>query len=120
MESDHMNYGWESPDHPESCDYITPQVLESLLGIGVKSVMDIGCGNGALCGSLLEHGISATGLEPDIDGFEFAKCREVVSRMLGTAQAARREAWEPVLLAGTVAIDSSILSPRDELTDHRS
>jgi hypothetical protein len=37
-------YGWQSSSGPESCGYITPEVLRILATLNVKSVCDLGSG----------------------------------------------------------------------------
>lgn len=67
------DYGWESSTGPESCGYITPEVLRILESMNVKRVCDLGAGNGALVGRLKVAGFQAAGVEYDRQGFEIAQ-----------------------------------------------
>jgi 2-polyprenyl-3-methyl-5-hydroxy-6-metoxy-1,4-benzoquinol methylase len=74
------NYGWERSDGPESCGYITPRILEILKDLRVKSVVDIGAGNGALCGQLAGSGYSTVGIEYDKSGVAVARANHPLVR----------------------------------------
>jgi 2-polyprenyl-3-methyl-5-hydroxy-6-metoxy-1,4-benzoquinol methylase len=67
------NYGWEATDSPESCGYLAPKVLSILAGLGVHRVMDLGAGNGALCGDLAQAGYNVVGVEYDGQGVRMAR-----------------------------------------------
>jgi 2-polyprenyl-3-methyl-5-hydroxy-6-metoxy-1,4-benzoquinol methylase len=66
-------YGWDSPAGPESCAYIAPEVLRVVARLGVRRVLDLGSGNGALCGELARAGVEAVGAEYDARGVEIAR-----------------------------------------------
>lgn len=66
------NYGWNGTI-PESCGYLAPEVVRLLLGISARKVLDLGCGNGSLCGLLSSMGLDVTGVEYDRAGVELAK-----------------------------------------------
>jgi|GEM_PF-117717 len=66
-------YGWSAAPAPHSCGYLVPKVLQLLQGLGVKRVLDIGAGNGALCAALSHAGHDVVGLEPDLDGVALAR-----------------------------------------------
>jgi len=61
-------YGWETTTGPESCGYITPEVLKILSSLNVRRVCDLGSGNGALAATLREEGYYAAGVEYDQQG----------------------------------------------------
>jgi 2-polyprenyl-3-methyl-5-hydroxy-6-metoxy-1,4-benzoquinol methylase len=67
------NYGWSSEQGPQSCGYIAPRILELLNELGIKRVLDLGAGNGALCGLIKFHGYEAVGVEYDKAGVELAR-----------------------------------------------
>lgn len=67
------DYGWTNATAPESCDYITPTVVRLLQGLGARRVMDLGCGNGALCGLLAKAGYEVVGVEHDSQGCALAQ-----------------------------------------------
>lgn len=66
------DYGW-SGRAPESCGYLQPAILEVLRTLPVKSVFDVGCGNGVLCGALHDAGYRVAGAEYDRGGYELAR-----------------------------------------------
>jgi 2-polyprenyl-3-methyl-5-hydroxy-6-metoxy-1,4-benzoquinol methylase len=66
-------YGWESAGSPDSCGYVTPAILKILKRIGARRVLDVGCGNGELCGQLARAGYDVVGVEFDSDGVRIAR-----------------------------------------------
>jgi 2-polyprenyl-3-methyl-5-hydroxy-6-metoxy-1,4-benzoquinol methylase len=62
------SYGWESVTGPESCGYITPEVLRILEALQVTRVCDLGSGNGALVAAMRLAGYYAAGVEYDKEG----------------------------------------------------
>lgn len=73
MSNNVEQYGWQSGSGPESCGYLAPAVLAILKRLGAKSVVDIGAGNGALCGHLHGQGFRAVGVEYSADGVAVAR-----------------------------------------------
>lgn len=67
------DYGWQSAEGPQSCGYIGPAVLDLIKSMGAQRVVDIGAGNGSLCGMLRKSGLSAVGIEYDAAGVEVAR-----------------------------------------------
>lgn len=61
-------YGWETVTIPESCGYITPEILRILISLEVKRVCDLGSGNGALVASIRDSGFYSAGVEYDKEG----------------------------------------------------
>jgi 2-polyprenyl-3-methyl-5-hydroxy-6-metoxy-1,4-benzoquinol methylase len=66
-------YGWESASSPQSCGYVAPAVLDILQGLGARRVLDLGCGNGQLCGQLARSGYDVVGAELDAEGVRIAR-----------------------------------------------
>lgn len=66
------SYGWNALV-PLTCDYLAPRVMALLLGLGAKRVLDLGSGNGSLCGALRAAGYETVGVEPDAGGLEIAR-----------------------------------------------
>jgi len=62
------DYGWDSPEGPQSCNYIAPHILLLLKNYNVKSVLDIGSGNGKLCSIIASKGYYVVGVEYDANG----------------------------------------------------
>lgn len=69
----HNSYGWKSAKPPCSCTFVTPCVMKVLGQLGVKRVLDVGCGNGALCGKLHLAGYDVMGTDADKDGCALAQ-----------------------------------------------
>jgi len=65
-------YGW-SEVAPQSCGYIGPKILALLGPLNVKSILDLGCGNGELCRALAQTGRLVAGVEYDTGGYEIAR-----------------------------------------------
>lgn len=64
-------YGWAAAA-PESCGYIAPTILQIVRSLGVRRILDLGCGNGALCGELSRAGYEVAGAELDAGGVRLA------------------------------------------------
>lgn len=67
-----QDYGWTTAKSPHSCAYLAPYILDRLRSLGIKRVLDLGSGNGALCGQLAEAGYEVAGVEYDRQGVEIA------------------------------------------------
>lgn len=67
------NYGWQSSKGPDSCNYITPEILSILKNLNVQRVVDIGSGNGHLCSEIHREGYQVVGVEYDGKGVEIAR-----------------------------------------------
>jgi 2-polyprenyl-3-methyl-5-hydroxy-6-metoxy-1,4-benzoquinol methylase len=67
------DYGWSSAEAPGSCGYVTPAVLAILSALRVRSVVDLGCGNGQLCAQLRAAGFDAVGVDADEAGIAIAR-----------------------------------------------
>ena len=67
------DYGWQYPEGPHSCGYIIPEVLQILKDLQSKRVVDVGCGNGALCRAIEGQVEHVVGVEYDVGGCEIAR-----------------------------------------------
>ncbi len=68
------NYGWDTVV-PESCGYIAPEVIRILRDMNARKILDLGSGNGALCGLLANMGLEVAGVEYDKAGVELARSK---------------------------------------------
>jgi len=66
------SYGWASPGQPHTAAYITPKILEILEELNVTRVVDLGAGNGVLCGKMQQAGYDVVGVEYDSKGASLA------------------------------------------------
>lgn len=66
-------YGWESGQEEQSHSYLLEPVLENLKKYKVASLLDIGTGNGATLPVWLSQNIKVAAVEPDTDGYQYAK-----------------------------------------------
>jgi|Wag4MinimDraft_19_1082662.scaffolds.fasta_scaffold01588_2 2-polyprenyl-3-methyl-5-hydroxy-6-metoxy-1,4-benzoquinol methylase len=67
------HYGWKASTPPDSQDYLSPLLLSILQNEPPGRILDLGCGNGALCRLLNSQGIDVVGMEPDADGVCIAR-----------------------------------------------
>ena len=68
-----VHYGWATGEPPHSCNYLTPVVLRVLHELGARRVLDLGAGNGSLCGRLARAGHDVVGVEYDQHGVDIAR-----------------------------------------------
>jgi 2-polyprenyl-3-methyl-5-hydroxy-6-metoxy-1,4-benzoquinol methylase len=67
------NYGWDTAESPQSCNYVTPAILEVLARHRPPRVLDLGCGNGQLCAQIRQAGYEVAGMEYDKAGVGIAR-----------------------------------------------
>jgi 2-polyprenyl-3-methyl-5-hydroxy-6-metoxy-1,4-benzoquinol methylase len=81
------DYGWRTHEAACSAGYVTPYVVATLRAIRARRVLDLGCGNGALCGELARAGHEVVGTDYDAAGVEIARARNPCVRFhrLGVA-----------------------------------
>jgi 2-polyprenyl-3-methyl-5-hydroxy-6-metoxy-1,4-benzoquinol methylase len=68
------DYGWKDEKpiggfHP----YMDPCIVSLLMKYGARKVLDLGCGNGALCRTLSKYGFEVIGCDADPKGVEIAR-----------------------------------------------
>jgi len=64
-------YGWDSAKSTPDHDYTFPAIVKLLLE-GVVSILEAGCGNGAIAGRLSEMGCQVKGIDLSEDGIIIA------------------------------------------------
>jgi 2-polyprenyl-3-methyl-5-hydroxy-6-metoxy-1,4-benzoquinol methylase len=67
------DYYFGSSAAPHTGEYLTPQVVAALRAAGSKRVLDLGCGNGAMCADLAKQGFEVVGCDPSEDGIKNAQ-----------------------------------------------
>ena len=60
-------------EHPRSHGYVAPAVIQTLLRVKARTVLDIGCGNGALAKEIAGHGMTVTGMDSSESGIAEAR-----------------------------------------------
>ena len=66
-------FGWTSADAEQSHAYLLPVTLRFLTEFKVKSMLDIGTGNGSNIPTWQAHQIQVAAMEPDEQGFSYAR-----------------------------------------------
>src|SRR4051794_5267009 len=61
-------YHFDSADPPHTAQYVTPCVVDWCRRLGAKRIVDLGCGNGALCAALAGTGGEVVGCDPSASG----------------------------------------------------
>jgi len=68
-----MEYVWSTALANESASYLTPTVVRLCREVGAKRILDVGCGNGALCAELTAAGFHAEGCDDSVSGIRIAR-----------------------------------------------
>jgi 2-polyprenyl-3-methyl-5-hydroxy-6-metoxy-1,4-benzoquinol methylase len=66
-------YHYGSADAPHTEAYLWRHIINLCAELGAHRVVDIGCGNGALCRELARRGCEVVGCEPSADGVRLAQ-----------------------------------------------
>ncbi len=61
------------PEAPPSHSYLQAPVLKALLARNIRTVLDIGCGNGALAKAMADAGLAVAGIDPSESGIANAR-----------------------------------------------
>jgi len=78
------SYGWETGNAEESHSYLLSPVLKAIQKYQIKSLLDIGTGNGATIPVWLSQKIKVAAMEPDLEGYSFSsRYKEADVRQLG-------------------------------------
>jgi 2-polyprenyl-3-methyl-5-hydroxy-6-metoxy-1,4-benzoquinol methylase len=72
-------------DAPHTRNYLWVHIINLCAALRARRVVDIGCGNGALCRELANRGYDVVGCEPSADSFRLAQraAPELVFHALG-------------------------------------
>jgi 2-polyprenyl-6-hydroxyphenyl methylase/3-demethylubiquinone-9 3-methyltransferase len=64
---------WNAPDCSEAHQYLAPATIRLLRASGARTVLDLGCGNGAFTALLREAGFEVTGCDLSASGIALAQ-----------------------------------------------
>ncbi len=67
------SYGWRDAAPTCAHGYLWPQLQRILQAAGARTVLDLGCGNGALSQVMLAAGFAVTGCDADAEGIAIAQ-----------------------------------------------
>jgi 2-polyprenyl-3-methyl-5-hydroxy-6-metoxy-1,4-benzoquinol methylase len=70
---DPAEYRYGSADAQHTQSYLWEDIVKLCAELGARRIVDIGCGNGALCRELSKHGYEVVGCEPSAAGVRFAQ-----------------------------------------------
>jgi 2-polyprenyl-3-methyl-5-hydroxy-6-metoxy-1,4-benzoquinol methylase len=78
-----FHYGSAEAAHTKA--YLWGHIITLCAELGARRIVDIGCGNGALCRELASRGYEVVGCEPSADGVRFAQSSapELVFHQIG-------------------------------------
>jgi 2-polyprenyl-3-methyl-5-hydroxy-6-metoxy-1,4-benzoquinol methylase len=71
--SDYQDYNFKSASGGHHLQYIVPVLLDLLGAPKSQTILDVGCGNGALAKSLLEKGYDIYGIDASKSGIQLAR-----------------------------------------------
>jgi 2-polyprenyl-3-methyl-5-hydroxy-6-metoxy-1,4-benzoquinol methylase len=66
------DYGWKNAEPVDSCSFDGPAILKICKEKGFNKILDVGCGNGALCRLLKAEGFEVMGCDADAEGIRLA------------------------------------------------
>jgi len=66
-------FRFDSAEPLHTADYLTKRIVRTCRDASATRVLDIGCGNGALCGVLSKVGFEVVGCDPSEEGIEVAR-----------------------------------------------
>ncbi|MHB1231533.1 MAG: class I SAM-dependent methyltransferase [Burkholderiales bacterium] len=73
--SEYRDYGWEDAAPTQAHDFIYPVLRAMLADDRQRSILDVGCGNGAVALALLEEGYDVVGLDASESGIALANAK---------------------------------------------
>jgi 2-polyprenyl-3-methyl-5-hydroxy-6-metoxy-1,4-benzoquinol methylase len=68
-----QGYGWHAASAPHTRSYLLPVVSKLLRSLDARRVLDVGCGNGAMCRALADRGLDIVGADNDAQGVTIAQ-----------------------------------------------
>lgn len=79
------DYGWTSEKQVFSNAYLEAAVVSACRSLGVRSLLDLGCGRGDIANALAHFGFNVVGCDADAEGVRIATaaCPQATFRHLG-------------------------------------
>ncbi len=107
------HYGSAEAAHTEA--YLWRHIITLCAELGARRVVDIGCGNGALCRELASRGYEVIGCEPSADGVRIAQSSapELVFHQLGVDDEPSAVGNESFDMAIATEVIEHLLRPRN-------
>jgi 2-polyprenyl-3-methyl-5-hydroxy-6-metoxy-1,4-benzoquinol methylase len=76
MSADYSEFGFRGSEPSHMHRHFMPRVMAFAEPVGPEvRVLDVGCGNGYLCGKFLERGAKVVGVDLSVEGIEFARAK---------------------------------------------
>src|SRR5262245_17770303 len=69
----YKEYGWRDANATHMHAHYMPHLFELAGGLAGARVLDVGCGNGFICGEFLKRGYRAVGIDLSEQGIEIAR-----------------------------------------------
>jgi 2-polyprenyl-3-methyl-5-hydroxy-6-metoxy-1,4-benzoquinol methylase len=110
-------YRYDSAKAAHTERYLWPYVISLCAGLGVRRVVDIGCGNGALCRELASRGYEVVGCEPSADEVRLARsaATELVFHQIGVDDHRSQVGDESFDVAIATEVIEHLVRPRNLL-----
>jgi 2-polyprenyl-3-methyl-5-hydroxy-6-metoxy-1,4-benzoquinol methylase len=106
-------YGSAEAAHTEA--YLWRHIITLCAKLGARRIVDIGCGNGALCRELASRGYEVVGCEPSADGVRFAQSSapELVFHQIGVDDEPTAVGNESFDVAIATEVIEHLMKPRN-------
>lgn len=108
-----FHYGSAEAAHTEA--YLWRHIISLCAELGARRIVDIGCGNGALCRELASRGYEVVGCEPSADGVRVAQraAPELVFHQLGVDDEPSAVGTESFDVAIATEVIEHLVRPRN-------
>jgi 2-polyprenyl-3-methyl-5-hydroxy-6-metoxy-1,4-benzoquinol methylase len=110
-------YQYASAEAPHTEAYLWRYIITLCAELRARRIVDIGCGNGALCQELASRGYEVVGCEPSADGVRFAQSSapELVFHQIGVDDEPTAVGHESFDVAIATEVIEHLVRPRNLL-----